>query len=112
MASSVKTAPVPSPTGSASPPEPRRDERRHRRSTGADRYAARLSVHERRSRRSGLWFALPAIALFVVFAGLPFLHSVYLSFFSWNGMPSTTCFISASAVADLPHPGSPYISSR
>lgn len=39
-------------------------------------------------RGVGVALVAPALVVFVLFAFLPFLHSVYLSFFRWNGISS------------------------
>lgn len=35
---------------------------------------------------AGLWFVLPALVLYMLFFGLPFLATVWLSFTDWNGL--------------------------
>ncbi len=37
-------------------------------------------------QRAGFWFVLPAFAVYLVFFGLPFLATVWLSFTEWNGV--------------------------
>lgn len=37
-------------------------------------------------QRAGLWFVLPALVVYLVFFGLPFAATVWLSFTEWNGV--------------------------
>ena len=37
-------------------------------------------------QRAGLWFALPALVVYLLFFGLPFAATVWLSFTKWNGV--------------------------
>jgi raffinose/stachyose/melibiose transport system permease protein len=36
-------------------------------------------------QRAGFWFVLPALVVYIVFFGLPFAATIWLSFTSWNG---------------------------
>ncbi len=51
----------------------------------SDLRAARRRVRRRRALVPYLYIA-PAIVVFITFTGLPFLHSVWLSFFKWDGI--------------------------
>ena len=44
---------------------------------------ARSRLEER--QRAGFWFVLPALVVYIVFFGLPFAATIWLSFTSWNG---------------------------
>lgn len=37
-------------------------------------------------QRAGLWFVLPALAVYLLFFGLPFAATLWLSFTEWNGV--------------------------
>jgi ABC-type sugar transport system permease subunit len=40
----------------------------------------------RARQRAGLWFVLPALVVYLVFFGLPFLATIWLSLTAWNGV--------------------------
>ncbi len=46
---------------------------------------ARTSKIERR-QRAGLWFVMPALVVYLVFFGLPFVATIWLSVTNWNGL--------------------------
>lgn len=46
---------------------------------------ARTSKIERR-QRAGLWFVMPALVVYLVFFGLPFVATIWLSVTNWNGV--------------------------
>lgn len=46
------------------------------------RHRSRTAARE----RTGLWFVLPALVIYLMFFGLPFLATVGLSFTDWNGI--------------------------
>jgi multiple sugar transport system permease protein/raffinose/stachyose/melibiose transport system permease protein len=48
----------------------------------ARRPPSRLAARQ----RAGLWFVLPALAVYVIFFGLPFAATIWLSFTQWNGV--------------------------
>lgn len=51
--------------------------------------AGASGVHSNRRRsgwRRGFLYVLPALAFYVIFAVLPMAHTVYLSFFDWDGI--------------------------
>lgn len=47
---------------------------------------ARRPSRIRARQRAGFWFALPALAVYLVFFGLPFLATLWLGFTEWNGV--------------------------
>lgn len=55
----------------------------------ASRAATATSIR-RRHRRRGLLYVLPALLVFGTFVILPALHTVYLSFFHWDGITPAT----------------------
>lgn len=63
----------------------------------------------RRRQRSLSWFALPALAFFTLFALVPLVGVLVLSFTSWDGLSSTLPFTGlVSWRAELSDPGLPH----
>lgn len=56
----------------------------HARSAGAKNRRRRSRTAAR--EMAGLWFVLPALVIYLMFFGLPFLATVGLSFTDWNGI--------------------------
>ncbi|MDO4337071.1 MAG: sugar ABC transporter permease [Eubacteriales bacterium] len=54
----------------------------------------KLTLNERTSRK-GIWFVLPFVILYAVFNLFPLLYTLYLSFYSWDGI-GTKAFVGIS----------------
>jgi len=52
----------------------------------AGRAAARRRGRFKTRERAGLWFVLPALVVYMLFFGLPFLATLWLSFTDWGGV--------------------------